>query len=349
MRTIISALWLCLAAGGLVAAEPPPFTPRDDKHPTSTHFPDIQSEARRINHLVRDYLVVPTPDGFPKADVAAFGRRVRADAGGKMPDAAYPKLSEQLLFFEETLAGADSYPVSMPLFVSQRSSTERAQVYFFTGNDHNEGKIPLEGATAKIETLNSLEQAIEPYQINAKRYTAHQVRLQLLELAGDWDAYFETGRPQTFVDIVATTLFEYHSIRKDYLTPPPSRQWFLFHPNVVLENLDAAPDGDQLGGAVAIEWIGVNWWKGAGFMKIPFGISLTSLYSDRPGVSDVGHGVSVYLANKYCIGWANHGGHHGFYVSIDALKLIDSKKRKLDQYRQQLGQRLNLGSIAGDN
>jgi len=51
----------------------------------------------------------------------------------------------------------------------------------------------------------------------------------------------------------ATTLMEYRHIQTDRLVGPPDRQWFVLHPNVVIENIAAAPDNDQLGGAVMIE------------------------------------------------------------------------------------------------
>ncbi|MGC4071196.1 MAG: hypothetical protein QM760_01485 [Nibricoccus sp.] len=67
---------------------------------------------------------------------------------------------------------------------------------------------------------------------------------------------------------------------------------------------------------------------------------MSSLYSDRAGADDVGHGVTVYVANKYCIGWASHGGDNGFFALLDALKFIESKKAKAENYRDRVSKLL---------
>jgi hypothetical protein len=302
-----------------------------------------------------DALVIPTrlsvDEGFPIEGFKAFGHLVRTDAGGKLLEHNYDKLGSQLDYFETVLAAGEKYPDKMPVFSVGPKPSEPMQTvsYFFIGDAGQAGDLPRaedtkitittnRGAVSatRIEAITALKEAINPYQLNANAYTAFKTRVKLLKLADDWDAYFEKGRPQTFWDISVTTLLEYKYLKKDELVGPPKRQWFVLHPNVVIENLRAAPAGDRLGGALTIEWIGVNWWN----LKIPFGVSLTSLYSDRPGVRDVGHGLTLYFANKYCIGWANHGGDNGFFVSLDALKLVDSKKAKLEQYRDLLGQKL---------
>ena len=63
---------------------------------------------------------------------------------------------------------------------------------------------------------------------------------------------------------------------------------------------------------------------------------MTSVYSDRPGVKSVGHGVTLYFDNKYMIGYANHDGQDGFYASMDFLKVFESKKTQVDRYRSRL-------------
>jgi hypothetical protein len=328
------------------------FEFKKDTAPDSKLFQEIQAEARRLDQLVIKAIMVPTRQsveaGFPIDGVRAFGQLVRTDVKGKLVPHNFDKLEPQLDYFATALTRGERYPETLPEFIVEQVSLTELQ-YLFTGDvDANTATLLLtadpairvhtaqgEVPTTREEALKSLREAILPYKRNAAAFTAYETRVQLLALADDWDAYFEKGRPQTFWDIAVTTLIEYKHLKKDQLVGPPKRQWFVLHPNVVIENVDAAPDGDQLGGAIAIEWIGVNWWN----LKVPIGVSVTSLYSDRPGVDDVGHGITLYFANKYCIGWANHGGDHGFYVSIDALKLIDSKKAKLEQYRDNLAQK----------
>ena len=65
MRNIIFTLSLGLVVlcRSVLAAENPGFTPKDDTYETSTHFPEIQREARRNNHLARDArLSLPVTD-----------------------------------------------------------------------------------------------------------------------------------------------------------------------------------------------------------------------------------------------------------------------------------------------
>lgn len=364
---------LFFAVAGLLSAQDaaPAAKPKfvfksDPEKELSALFPEIHQEARRLNQTVfdalakLDALVIPTrvtvEEGFPLAAFAAFGRLVRTDAGGKLLAHNFAKLDVQLDYFESVLGAGEKYPEAMPVLTvgPKLGPPPRSVVYYFAGKQQEAGELSAEEAGAgitvttargtvdstRLDALDSLGKAIYPYQQNANSYTAFKTRGQLLELADDWDDYFDQSRPQTFWDIAATTLLERRHFQADYLVGPPARQWFVLHPNVVIENLDAAPDGDQLGGAMAIEWIGVNWWKGIGSLKVPIGLSLSSLYSDRPGVDDVGHGVTLYFANRYCVGWASHGGDNGFFVSIDLLKLIDSKKSKLEQYRAKAGELL---------
>jgi hypothetical protein len=339
------------ATTSLFGAEPPAYKIQEDKGPPSQFFPEIQREARRLDHLVVEAIRVPTrqsiEQGFPAA-TREFGRFVRADVALRLKPSDLEKLPPMLDYFADVLAANDGFPKQLPQLVVQRDGFT-TMFYKFTGDPaDNVGSITLNSGQINVVTSNgsvaatregtveSLADAIAPYKLNAAAFTAHETRVRLLALADDWDAYFEQGRPQTFWDIAVTTLFEYRHIKTDHLTGPPARQWFVLHPNVVIENLDSAPDGSQLKGAVSIEWIGVNWWN----LKIPFGISLSSLYSDRKDAADVGHGLTLYFANKYCIGWANHGGKNGFFVSLDALQLIDSKKSKLQNYRDQIGKYL---------
>ncbi len=339
------------ATASLFGAEPPAFKIQEDKVQTSQFFPEIQREARRLDNLVVDAIRVPTrqsiEQGFPAA-TREFGRFVREDVAQRLKPSDLEKLPPMLDYFADVLSANDGFPKQLPQLVVQRDGFT-VLFYKFTGDPaDNVGSITLNSGQINVVTSNgsvaatretaveSLADAIAPYKLNAAAFTAHETRVRLLALADDWDAYFEKGRPQTFWDIAVTSLFEYRHIKTDHLVGPPARQWFVLHPNVVVENLSAAPAGSQLKGAVSIEWIGVNWWN----LKVPVGISLSSLYSDRQGAAHVGHGVTLYFANKYCIGWANHGGKNGFFVSLDALQLINSKKSKLESYRDQIGKYL---------
>ncbi len=75
---------------------------------------------------------------------------------------------------------------------------------------------------------------------------------------------------------------------------------------------------------------------------IVFGFSLTSLYSDRPGIDDVGHGLTLMFWNKYAVGYANHDGADGYFISVDLLKGIEDVNSKRSSYSSKIQKVLGL-------
>ena len=141
------------------------------------------------------------------------------------------------------------------------------------------------------------------------------------------------ARSQTITDIWITTLIEKDHLSQGHLVGPMPRQWTALHPNIVIENVRGAASGNQLENALAIEWFGVNWWdKDTSPVGFPFGISLTSLYSDRANSDNVGHGIMFHINNKFSFGWASHGGDDGYYITLDLLKLVGDNKKKWKKY-----------------
>lgn len=328
------------------------FSCKKDTTEDSKFFPEIQMAARKLNQAICDSILAPTSDsitdGFPKDQVTSFGMLVNRNASYKFEKVNFDIMNEQLKYFEETLSTGELYPKSMPILNVIKGATgprDKEFYSYFTGNTDNQIKIAkgdnekcLSPNTFEVpcsSVLKDLNDAIYPYQHNANAYTAFDTRVKLTALAKDWDSYFETARAQTFADITITTWFEKRHFKKDYLVGPPERQWFILHPNIALEFVDGAPDGEKFKAALYIEWIAVNWWKDS-FIGIPFGVSLSSIYSDRPDVEGIGHGVTLNFDNKYVIGYSNHDGEHGFYVSLDVLKLFENKKKQANRYREQI-------------
>lgn len=323
----------------------------------SVYFREIQISARMINQAICNAILIPTrksiTDGFPRDEVAAFGGLVKKDASAKFGSVHLNKLEEQLNYFETTLSSGELYPEAMPTFNVQKGTDPREPnyYYFFTGDQKEQGVLTPEEdqkcqADIKLKApcltvLEQLDEAVFPYQRNANAFTAYDTRAKLNTLSQQWDSYFESARAQTFADIAVTTLFERNHFKRDYLVGPPDRQWFVLHPNLVLENVEAASDGENTNVALSIEWVGINWWENA-IIGIPFGASLTSLYSDRPGVNDIAlFGVTLYFDNKYAIGYARHGGDDGFFVSMDLLKAFEDKTKQVGRYKDRIRNILN--------
>jgi len=188
-----------------------------------------------------------------------------------------------------------------------------------------------------LEVLKDLAVAINVYNDSYANFALQSTRTRLGELSGEWDAFLENGRSQTLLDLVATTLLERSHFKKDYLVGPPKRQWALLHPSLVIEHAEAAMPGDKDEMAVAIEWLGVNWWSDASpLFDVPFGIALASVYSDRPGMKSVGHGVMLHLDNRYSIGWATRSGDSSYYLTVDLLKFIEDKEQQFNRYKNEM-------------
>lgn len=311
----------------------------------STFFPGIQAAARRINRDVCDAVTLPTGRAVGAAiardDLAVFGALVKEEANRRLGEVRLEKMDQQLDYFETTLKEGRLYP----RFLVQKGAggpADPKHFYYFTSNQQNQGTLTASDdarCTQRpdlnapcLAVLKDLDQAIYPYQRNVNAYNAHQTKVKLSLLSKEWDAYFDSARAQSFADVAATTLLERRHFEKRYLVGPPARQWFVLHPNVVMEYAEGAPAGDKLKPALIVEWIGVNWWRDS-LLRIPVGISLATLYADRPGVKGVGHGVTLYLDNKYAIGYAYHDGESGVYFSYDLLKLFEDKQKQAERYR----------------
>lgn len=155
---------------------------------------------------------------------------------------------------------------------------------------------------------------------------------QLATLGKNWDEFLLVSKSQTVLEVFLTTQFNSSHFKKDHLVGPPSYQVIALHPQLVYDTMSKAPDGSHSEMGLAVEWMGINCWD----CQLPLGLSISSVYVDRPNVSDVGHGLMLHINNSYAVGWAKdwtkHNGVESFYVTIDLLKLFDEKKAKYDTY-----------------
>lgn len=150
----------------------------------------------------------------------------------------------------------------------------------------------------------------------------------------EWTTYIENARGQTFVDIALTSaLYEWKYGKGEHdFRSPPKIQWFALRPNVLIENVSGAVDGDQLKESLALEVIGLNYWEDACF-GLACGASIIVHYSDRSSVEDTGWGVMLHVDNSYSFGVTDHGGDIGLFVTVDLLKLFQDKKSSFDDYK----------------
>lgn len=179
------------------------------------------------------------------------------------------------------------------------------------------------------KTFKNIATAFNKYNLGYNRLVVDDVSRQLDALSLSWDRFIDEARQQTIFDVWATTVLQGDHFKKDHLVGPPPVQYFLLHPGVVYEHLGDAPDGEQDQAALAMEWVGVNFWN----WKVPVGFSITSVYSDRSTDSDTDLGGMIYLYNAYSIGWVNRDSGTSYYVSMDLLKAVTDKKQQLEAYK----------------
>jgi len=343
------------------------FICKDFNGEKSEIFSDIQNRAIEINKLVCEALTVPKEsnimDIVKNVRLDLFAAEVKEQVTEKFKNVKFsPKstfqtiLKKQLDFFEMTLKEGVKYPSFQ---IDNKGKTKKKYLFYFDGNqDDNFGILTYQenkkcidetGVTCS-KILNNLENSIEPYKDNLSAFISSKEKNNLSKLSNEWDAYFEVGRGQTFFDVLLTTCRESSHFEKNYLVGPPKRQWYTIHPAIVVEHLGQAPDGDELETSLAVEVVGFNFWKKCSIgiptffwgkipLNIPFpmGAAVTSLYSDRPNINDVGLGISLYINNTFTFGWTNHGGDdNGFFISIDLLKMVDDKKTKISYYRDKI-------------
>jgi hypothetical protein len=185
--------------------------------------------------------------------------------------------------------------------------------------------------------LDDLANAINYYRFSYASLKAAEAVDGLNRLSDRWDSFLDSGRSQTILDLTVTTAIERRGFRQGFLVAPPKRQWTLMHPDLGYEHIPGAPSGQRDSLSIVFEWFGVNWWSSDSPLgNIPFGVSLASVYADRPDLPSAGHGLVLHFDNRYSLGWTRRGGSDGFFVSIDLLRLVDNKRERLDRYRRKL-------------
>jgi len=177
--------------------------------------------------------------------------------------------------------------------------------------------------------LRDAARAFNAYSYSYDMFRKEKNAKQLDLLGERWDDYLEKARAQTLWDVMFTTWMHNDYYHQSKLVAPASTQYFILKPQVVYENVFDADKGDRSKIGLGVEWIGINWWD----LKVPFGVSILSVYSDYQSLSSVGHGLLFTFDNRYSIGLTRRGSETGVVATIDLLKFMQDKKEKLEQYK----------------
>ncbi|EMK3275071.1 hypothetical protein V8036_004475 [Vibrio parahaemolyticus] len=151
----------------------------------------------------------------------------------------------------------------------------------------------------------------------------------------EWERYFEEARFQYPWEQSLTAWAVRDKFKGNELPPPPTHQYFFGHIGIAMEYVGDADDGSQFKVAPTVEWVGFNSWDsctifGIELFRLPCGASVVSTWTDRAGVSDVGHGAMLHLDNNYSLGatWRSDGDV-GFFVTLDLLKALEDKQNSI--------------------
>ncbi|MDH3448207.1 MAG: hypothetical protein OEO18_08705 [Gammaproteobacteria bacterium] len=200
------------------------------------------------------------------------------------------------------------------------------------------GDIPdCDSRASALTTGGDCDQAIkefvEIYNDGQAFYSLYQTiktRGQIETVETRWDAFLEHSKSQTIWEL-ALNGWLYKDSESAGFKRPPSGQWILLHPGLVIENVSDATDGDQTQAVLSLDVVGYNNWTREEWY-IPSGISYNVLYSDRPDIKDWGNAVSLHFKSKYILGFSKHGDNEGWFVSIDLLESLKEKKQHLEAY-----------------
>lgn len=163
-------------------------------------------------------------------------------------------------------------------------------------------------------------------------YTAIKTKYQLKAVMKQWDDYLDSSRSQTPLELLVNGYF-YKKKEASHFQPPPSGQFILLHPALVIEDVNSAADGENTKQSLIIDVIGYDWWVQDSWY-LPSGFSYSRIYSDRAGVKDWGDGISLHFRSQFTLGYSKHKDEEGVYISVDLLKLFEDKKKVFEEYKQ---------------
>ncbi len=359
MKYLVALITLFLIFPAYVAAEKPSqesakkgILCKDPSTVSSQHFKILQDQSNAVSLALCKTLLSPKDAESSEIQnelLFQYSLEVKAAAEKSFQKYDFKNLTRPFDAFSSVVVEGPFESKKLPDFnadaISQGGLLNDTVIFYFhdkktkgsfplTKND--DCKLDYEGDTCDA-VLKDFALAINRYKYLYKSITAAETQIKLKTLSKRWDNYLDAARPQTSLDIIFTTLLEGRHFKQDYLVGPPERQWIFLHPSFVYEHIKSAPDGENNQISLAIEWFGVNWWdKKNSLLPFAFGASIASTYSDRLGAEDLGHGVMLHFDNQYSLGWANHDGEDGFYISLDIFKLIKNKKERFDRYKEKM-------------
>lgn len=165
------------------------------------------------------------------------------------------------------------------------------------------------------------------------RYTDETLE-GIREKSNAWTKFSDDSRYQTPIDILFTSSLNSKILSDGLnLASPPRLQYFLLHPSIVVDHSSKATSGDKDELGLALEWVGFNSWNS----KIPWGVSVASVYADREVGKSVGIGLMFHLYNDFSFGFAHRGdGDNSIYINLELMNWFSEKQNMYKKYKDNL-------------
>ncbi|MDC0948924.1 hypothetical protein OAS86_06255 [Gammaproteobacteria bacterium] len=208
---------------------------------------------------------------------------------------------------------------------------DKIQVGSDSFQPHDKNKCVL--VSHAPDCVEVLQEFVELYTEVHKLYAAPE-RISTLrhleKLRVEWEPFLDQMKGQTGLELLINRAAYRND--SDTFSAPPSSQWIVLHPTLLVENVSAAAGGEKIKEALGLEIIGMNWWKQDKWY-VPSGASALAVYSDRSGFQSLGYGAAIHFLSDYTVGYTNHDGEDGFFVSVDLIKLFQNKNNVYESYK----------------
>ncbi len=144
-----------------------------------------------------------------------------------------------------------------------------------------------------------------------------------------WNDYLVRTKGQTPLEMTINGRVFRKDENADFSNPPGWQQ-IVLHPTVLFQYAEDARDGERATETLGLELFGINYWKQDKWY-LPTGVSLLAAYHDRTDFTDTGLGVAIHWKNKYTLGYTKHGSADVFSISMDLVKLVQSREQTLSK------------------
>lgn len=285
--------------------------------------------------------------GMEKLDGATLSNDAYIDEWGEVVIKETLKLKEAGIFFSDhvSLLKQAIKRGELPKLATAKTGSspgDRGYLFFISNDDNSYSNFDRETNKRckelqyKLECIKVLDQlsiAINVYQVDIVKNQYDKTYAILKEYDQSWTDYFNKARSQMLWEHMINSGLYRSEVTQNKFVKPPNYQVTFAHPSIALEYAEDAIDGEQYKNALALEWIGINYWNKDNFLGYPFGVSYTHIYSDRQGVNDNRSGWLLHLNNRYSIGYSDDGNLRSIFVSLDLFKLFEDKNQKLDRFK----------------